>query len=200
MAQIYCSAMDVESSHEITNLLLAWRGGDAAALGELMPITYRNLKAVAGRLLRSERKGQRLETTALVHEVYLRLVNLERIGWRDRTHFYAMSARLMRQILVDHARARERIKRGPDAIRISIDELDPRAETTRPADLVDLDDALRDLAKVDEERARIVELRFFGGLDRDGIAEVLGISSATVSRRWRSSRAWLIQYLASHNA
>ena len=183
-------------SHEITELLLAWRGGDGAALSGLMPITYRSLKAVAARLLRSERDGHILETTALVHEAYLRLVDLERVGWRDRAHFYAMSARIMRQILVDHARARGRIKRGADVIQVSIDEVDLRLDTPRSADLVTLDDALCDLAEIDEERARIVELRFFGGLGRNDIAEVLGLSSATVSRRWLSARAWLIHDLA----
>lgn len=188
--------MDAGASHEITDLLLAWRGGDAAALAELMPITYRSLKAVAARLLRAER-GRALETTGLVHEAYLRLADLDRVGWQDRAHFFAMSARLMRQILVDHARAQRRLKRGADLVHVTIDELEPKADTTRPADLVALDDALRDLAAVDAERARVVELRFFGGLDRDAIAEVMGISSATVSRRWRSARAWLVQYLAA---
>ncbi len=183
------------SQPDITALLVAWRGGDSDALDELMPLTYRSLKAVAGRLLRGERKGQSLETTALVHEAYLRLADLERVSWQDRAHFYAMSARLMRQILVDHARARGRQKRGADQIQISVDELEPKAEPTRPPDLLVLDDALRDLAGVDPEHARVVELRFFGGLGRDEIAEVLGISSATVSRRWRSARAWLLSYL-----
>lgn len=164
-----------------------------------MPITYRSLKAVAARLLRAERGAKSLETTALVHEAYLRLADLERVGWQDRVHFYAMSARLMRQILVDHARARTRLKRGADRVHISIDELEPKSDTTRPQDLVALDDALRDLAAIDPERARVVELRFFGGLDRDAIAEVMSISSATVSRRWRSARAWLVQYLATGN-
>lgn len=187
--------MSDPQAHEITELLLSWRGGNAAALSDLMPITYRRLKAVAGRLLQSERGRDALETTALVHETYLRLVDLDRVEWQDRAHFYAMSARLMRQILVDHARARSRKKRGAGALWLSIDDVGPRADTPRPADLVALDDALRDLAKIDEERARLVELRFFGGLDRKGIGEVLGLSSATVSRRWLSTRAWLIQYL-----
>jgi RNA polymerase sigma factor (TIGR02999 family) len=153
-------------SQDITGLLIAWRGGDSSALGALMPATYRKLKAVAARLLRTERGGHTLETTALVHEAYIRLVDLNRIGWQDRAHFYAMSARLMRQILVDHARARARLKRGSDQIRISIDELQPKDEGTAVPDLVALDDALRDLAALDTERARVVELRFFGGLDR----------------------------------
>jgi RNA polymerase sigma factor (TIGR02999 family) len=182
-------------SQDITGLLIAWRGGDSSALGALMPATYRKLKAVAARLLRTERGGHTLETTALVHEAYIRLVDLNRIGWQDRAHFYAMSARLMRQILVDHARARARLKRGSDQIRISIDELQPKDEGTAVPDLVALDDALRDLAALDTERARVVELRFFGGLDREEIGEVMGLSSATVSRRWRAARAWLLRYL-----
>ncbi len=181
---------------DITDLLLAWRGGDADALAELMPVTYRSLKAVAARLLRNERGGQALETTGLVHEVYLRLADLERVSWQDRAHFYALSARLMRQILVDLARARSRLKRGANQVVISVDELEPKSETTRPPDLLALDDALRDLTKINAEYARVVELRFFGGLGRNEIAEVLGISSATVSRRWRAARAWLSTYLA----
>lgn len=176
-------------------MLIAWRGGDAAALGDLMPATYRKLKAVAARLLRTERNRHALETTALVHEAYLRLADLGRIDWQDRAHFYAMSARLMRQILVDHARARARLKRGSQLVRISIDDLRISSEDSSGPDLVDLDDALRDLAVIDPERARVVELRFFGGLGRDEIAEVMGLSSATVSRRWRAARAWLLHYL-----
>lgn len=193
---LYSGAMSGDAGHEVTDLLLRWRGGDTSALNELMPIAYRKLKAVAGRLLRSEDRDRVFETTALVHETYLRLIDVHRISWQDRAHFYAMCARLMRQILVDQARALGRLKRGGECLRLSIDELDPRAETTRPTDLVVLDDALRDLAKLDEERARIVEMRFFGGLDRDSIAEVTGLSSATVSRRWRSARAWLVKYVA----
>lgn len=192
--------MQDSQSGEITQLLLAWRGGDAEALTALMPVTYRSLKAVAARLLRGERRGQTLETTALVHEAYLRLAELEGVGWKDRAHFYAITARMMRQILVDHARFRGAQKRGSDQVKISVDELEPKADITRPADLLALDDALRDLTEIDPERARVVELRFFGGLGREEIAEVLGISSATVARRWRSARAWLLSYLEASPA
>lgn len=181
---------------DITGLLAAWRGGDDAALAELMPATYRRLKAVAGRLLRAERAGHTLETTALVHEAYLRLADLNRVGWKDRAHFFAMSARIMRQILVDYARARSRQKRSAELVHLAVEDLDLGPNHDAGPDLVAVDDALRDLAVADPERARIVELRFFGGLGRDEIAEVLGISSATVSRRWRSARAWLLHYLA----
>lgn len=185
-----------DTKSDITGLLIAWRGGDAAALGDLMPATYRKLKAVAARLLRTEHRRHALETTALVHEAYLRLADLARIDWQDRAHFYAMSARLMRQILVDHARARKRLKRGSQLARISIDDLRIAPEDSSGPDLVALDDALRDLAAIDPERARVVELRFFGGLGREEIAEVMGLSSATVSRRWRAARAWLLHYLS----
>ena len=183
------------SPSEITDLLLAWRGGDGSALARLMPATYGALKAIAARLLRNECSRQSIATTTLVHEAYVRLANLDRVSWRDRAHFYAMTARLMRQILVDHARERARAKRGPYAIHVSLEELENNVDMIRPADLLALDDALRDLAAIHPEGARIVELRYFGGLNREEIAEVLDISSATVSRRWRSARAWLLQYL-----
>ncbi len=146
--------------------------------------------------MRREGPSQPFETTALVHETYLRLAELERMGWKDRAHFFAMSARLMRQILVDVARARLRQKRSALVVNLSLSELGSSPAPVRPPNLLDLDDALRDLAAADGERARIVELKFFGGMGREEIAEVMGISSATVSRRWRSARAWLLHYLA----
>ena len=191
--------MSDDAANEITSLLVAWRGGDAAALAQLMPLTYRTLREIATYLMRHERGEHTLQTTALVHEAYLRLADLERIGWQDRAHFYAMSARLMRRVLVEHARRRTRAKRGGDAPRISLDELGGVADD-QDLDIIALDDALRDLAVLDAERARIVELRFFGGLEGREIAEVLSISSATVQRRWRSARAWLLRYLTEARA
>ncbi len=181
-------------ARNITHLLVAWRGGNHQALSELMPLVYQRLKVIASRLMRQERQHHTLETTALVHEAYMRLAPLERIDWNDRAHFFAMCARIMRRTLVDRARYHSREKRKAG---------DQRAETTQVRRLTDesapnliaLDDALQDLAKHDAQTAQIVELRFFGGLDREAIAEVLGISSATVTRRWRSARAWLINYL-----
>jgi RNA polymerase sigma factor (TIGR02999 family) len=186
--------MDEGKPHDITGLLLAWRGGDEDALADLMPLVYVRLKAIAGRLVRQERQGHTLETTALVHESYLRLVDLERISWRDRAHFFAMCARIMRRVLVDRARYHGREKRGARAQRVETAEM-RRLVNEREPSLIALDDALRELAVHDTQMAQIVELRFFGGLDRRSIGEVLGISSATVTRRWRSARAWLITYM-----
>ena len=185
--------------HEITGLLVAWRGGDDDALANLLPLVYRRLKTIAGHLVRRERQGHTLEATALVHEAYVRLIDLEGISWQDRAHFYAMCSRIMRRVLVDHARYLGRAKRGGDVQRIDTAELQ-RLPSERPPPLVALDEALAELARHDEEKARIVELRFFGGLDREEIGEVLGISSATVTRRWRSARAWLLSNLRSETA
>ncbi|MEM7354617.1 MAG: sigma-70 family RNA polymerase sigma factor [Acidobacteriota bacterium] len=179
---------------EITGLLVAWRGGDDAALTDLMPLVYQRLREIAGYLVRGERSGHTLETTALVHEAFLRLVDIDRIGWRDRAHFFAMCARIMRRVLVDHARYQCRDKRGGRAHKVECTELLGIASERAPR-LIALDEALSGLAKQDAEMARIVELRFFGGLEREELAEVMGMSSATVTRRWRAARAWLISYL-----
>ncbi len=188
------------ATEEITGLLVAWRGGDSAALAQLMPLTYRTLREIATYLMRRERGEHTLQTTALVHEAYLRLADLERIGWQDRAHFYAMSARLMRRVLVEHARRRTRAKRGGDIPRVSLEDLGGGVADEQDLDIIALDDALRDLAALDAERARIVELRFFGGLEGREIAEVLSVSAATVQRRWRSARAWLLRYLGEARA
>ncbi len=182
------------STHEITGLLLAWRGGDGEALADLMPLVYLRLKEIAGHLVRQERQNQSLDTTALVHEAYLRLVDLERVSWQDRAHFFAMCARVMRRVLVDRARRYGRAKRGAGARRVETREM-RRLSDEREPDLVALDEALKELVAHDAQAAQIVELRFFGGLDRGSIAEVMGISTATVTRRWRSARAWLIAYM-----
>ncbi|MEM6794955.1 MAG: ECF-type sigma factor [Acidobacteriota bacterium] len=175
---------------EITHLLTAWSDGDKRALGELIPKVYSQLEAIAGGYLRSERDGDSLGPGGLVHEAYLRLVDLDRARFRDREHFYAVSAQLMRQILVDHARREGRQKRGGGSQRVDLeDALNVARE--RPPDLLALDDALHSLAKLDPMQAKIVELRYFGGLDRDQIARALGISSATVTRRWLTARALL---------
>ena len=186
--------MAKSDAQDITTLLQAWRGGEQQALTELMPLVYQQLKKIAGHLVSRERQDHTLETTALVHEAYVRLANLERVGWKDRSHFFALCARIMRRILVDYARAHRSEKRGGYARRIESAEL-ALLSSERAPDLVALDEALSELAKRDAERARVVELRFFGGLDREQIALVLGMSSATGTRRWRSARAWLITYL-----
>lgn len=190
--------MPARAQDEITGLLLAWRAGDGDALLELMPLVYERLKHIAGHLLRRERRNGHLDTTVLVHETYLRLADLDRLGWKDRAHFFAMSARLMRQVLVDHARYLQRTKRGGDAITVSLDDIGgaPVSATIAP-EIVALEEALTALKGHDPERAEIVELRFFGGLDRREIAEVTGLSTATVTRRWRSARAWLVDHLES---
>lgn len=182
--------------NEITGLLVAWREGDDDALTRLLPLVYRRLKTIAGHLVRRERQRITLEATALVHEAYVRLIDLEGVGWQDRAHFYAMCSRIMRRVLVDHARYLGRAKRGGDAQRADTAEL-RRLSSERSLPLVALDEVLAELAQYDDQKARVVELRFFGGLDRNEIAEVLGISSATVTRRWRSARAWLLSNLRS---
>lgn len=185
-------------SDDITSLLLAWRGGNENALHLLMPRVYRQLKEIAGHLIHRERQDHTLGATSLVHETYLRVGDFERISWQDRAHFFAMCARVMRRILVDHARSRACRKRGTD---LRVDGLDlARLGHSRAPQLVRLDDALAALVQHDRQMAHIVELRFFGGLDREEIAEVLSISSATVTRRWRAARAWLIHYLGAETA
>ena len=184
---------------EITQLLLAWRGGDDVALDKLIPRVYRQLKQIASFLMKREQAGHKLMTTGLVHEAYLRMGDLSGIEWNDRSHFYAVCSRIMRRVLVDCARAAKRQKRSGGS-RISTSELLEVADTPRPADLVALDEALSALDAENSEMARIVELRFFGGMEREAIATVTGLSSATVTRRWRAARAWLIDELASGDA
>ena len=185
--------MDTDGRRDITEVLLAWRGGDDAAVDVLMPLVYRRLKEIAQHLMRSERKHQTLDPTALVHEAFMRLVDLNRIDWHSRAHFFALSARMMRHVLVDRARYNCRNKRGAGAPHQPLGDIE--LPSFRPHELVALDDALEDLGRHDAEMARVVELRFFGGLDRIEIAEVLGTSRSTVARRWRTARAWLINYL-----
>ena len=183
-----------DSKREVTDLLLAWRAGDGEALPMLLPMVYRQLKLIAARFLRGQHSNQTLRTTALVHEAYLRLVDLDRVRWADRAHFYAVVAKLMRRILVDQARYHRRQKRGKGIVVVPLDEARDVSEM-RAMDVLAVDEALKDLAEVDPEMARIVDLRYFGGLNREEIAEVLGVSSSTVTRRWRSARAWLSRHL-----
>lgn len=187
-----------DQQEKITALLVAWRGGDDAALAALMPLVYRQLKDIARRVLRGQHGHDTLQSTALVHEAYLRLIDLHSMSWKDRVHFFAMSARLMRRILVDHARQQTSAKRGGGEPTLTLDELASAPNEEAPH-LLALDEALRALTEHDPERAHLVELRFFGGLNREEIAEVLGISTATVTRRWRSARAWLRQSLSEEN-
>lgn len=176
--------------HEVTRLLLRWGGGDRQAFDALAPLVYDELRKMAGRYLRRERADHTLQSTALVHEAYLRLVDQNHVQWQNRAQFFGLAAELIRRILVDHARARQAAKRGGAVVRLTLDEaLD--AAIPRNLDLVRLDDALKALAEFDPQQARAVELRFFGGLTIEETAEVLGVSTATVKRDWMIAKAWL---------
>lgn len=177
---------------DITALLVAWGRGDEAALQQLIPLVHRELHQIARRCLKGERPGHTLQPTALVNEAYLRLVDVRRVNWKNRTHFLAMSARLMRRVLVDFARARQSQKRG--GMKVSLDEAHG-GSTERGQDLVALDEALTTLSAIDERKARVIEMRFFGGLTAEETAAVLDVSRETVLRDWRLARAWLMQEL-----
>ncbi len=179
---------------DITSFLSAWSDGDTDALEGLIPKVYEQLGSMAARYLRGERPDHTLSTSALVHESYLRMVEMESVCFTSRGQFYAASARIMRNILVDHARQAGRVKRGGEVRKVPIEEV-AVAESERLPRLVALDDALRRLASTDPEQALVVELRYFAGLNRDEIADVLGISSATVTRRWLTARARLYRCL-----
>jgi RNA polymerase sigma factor (TIGR02999 family) len=180
------------SDYGLTRLLKAWSSGDEEALAELTPLVYGELHRAARRYMARERTGHLLQTTALVNEVYLRLVDCAQIDWRDRAHFFAVSAQLMRRILVDFAREREVRKRGGGVRHISLDEAPTLCKESDP-DLVALDDALTALAAIDERKSKTVELRFFGGLDIDETAAVLKVSSKTITRDWTMAKAWLLR-------
>ena len=179
---------------DITALLVAWGRGDEAALHQLIPLVHRELHQIARRCLKGERPGHTLQPTALVNEAYLRLVDVRRMNWKNRAHFLAMSARLMRRVLVDFARSRQYQKRGGGVMRVSLDEAHG-VSTERGQDLVALDEALTTLSAIDERKARVIEMRFFGGLTAEETAEVLEVSRETVLRDWRLARAWLMQEL-----
>jgi RNA polymerase sigma-70 factor (ECF subfamily) len=186
------------SSQDFTELLVAWGKGEEGAMDRLMPLVYQELRRTAHRQLRGERPGQGPQTTSLVHEAYMRLLDSSRVRWQNRSHFYAVSAQLMRRILVDFARARRAQKRGGDAVRVPIDEaLDALPE--RRADVVALDDALEALAQFDPRKVRVVELRFFGGLSVEETADVLSVSPDTVMRDWKLAKAWLLRELSAEN-
>jgi RNA polymerase sigma factor (TIGR02999 family) len=186
--------MNSARSSSVTKLLHDWRGGDAGALDRLIPIVYQELRAIADRHLRAERPGHTLQPTALVHEVFLRLVGTD-IRWQDRAHFMAVSARTMRRILVDYARTRKRVKRGGNWLRQTLDEGIVMGESSA-LDLVKLDEALIRLNARDKRAARAAELHYFGGLSYEDTAEVLAISPATVHRDLRLAKAWLYKELA----
>jgi RNA polymerase sigma factor (TIGR02999 family) len=179
---------------EPTALLLAWRQGDADALDRLVPLVHHELRRIARRHMRQERKGHTLQASALVNEAYLRLIEIRQVQWQNRLHFFAMASRIMRRILVDAARAKAYQKRGADAQRVTLtDEL----EVAGRQDLVAVDDALTALQRVDARKCQVVELRFFGGLSVEETAEALGVSEGTIRRDWRLAKAWLARELSA---
>jgi RNA polymerase sigma factor (TIGR02999 family) len=184
--------MTVPSSppHEVTRLLVAWSNGDKAALDQLMPLVYSELRRLAHHYMSRERPGHTLQTTALVNEAYLRLVDQESTRWENRAHFFGIAARLMREILVDRARTRRAAKRGGAQVRVSLSKVD-RVASRPDVNLIALDEALHRLEAIDPQKSRIVELRYFGGLSIQETAEVIAISAATVKREWSMARAWL---------
>jgi len=182
--------MAVPATQQVTQLLQAWGQGDHAALDELLPVVHRELRRLARRYMRGERAGHTLQTTALVNEAYLRLVNAREVRWQNRAHFFALSAQFMRRILVDSARAHCELKRGGGHPNITLDEA-VVGPPEKGKDLVALDDALTALADVDPRKSRVIELRYFGGLSVEETAEVLKVSPNTVLRDWRLARMWL---------
>jgi RNA polymerase sigma factor (TIGR02999 family) len=188
--------MSSPTAHEVTQLLRAWSGGDEQALEKLTPLVYEELHRRARHYMARERPGLTIQTTALVHEVYLRLVDFQGVTWQDRAHFLAVCARMMRRILTDFARSRHFQKRGGRAQQISFDEHMVVVSGEPSADLVALDDALNGLAGVDQRKSQVVELRFFGGLSVQETAEVLKVSEETVKRDWRLAKMWLLQEMS----
>lgn len=186
--------MTLPSTHEVTQLLKAWTTGDEQALEKLTPLVYKELHRVARRCMAGQRPDHSLQTTELVNEAYLRLVNCGEMNWQHRAHFFAMSARLMRRILVDFARSRGYQKRGGGVPPVSLDEA-PSVGREPDQNLAALDDALKELSAVDERKSKVVELRYFGGLSIKETAEVLGVSVETVVRDWKLAKIWLLREL-----
>ena len=178
--------MNKSPPNEITERLIAWGAGDRAALDQLLPVVYQELRRMAGNYLRQENPGHTLQPTALVHEAWLRLIDQARVDWRNRAQFFGVAAQMMRRILVDHAKAKHREKRGGDAVKLSLE---------RAGDLLALDDALDELTRVDERKSRVVELRYFGGFTIEEIAQILEVSPETVMRDWKLAKAWLYQQI-----
>src|ERR1051325_1263718 len=182
------------SPEKMTRLLLDWSAGDKAALNELIPLVEQELHRIAHQYMNRENPGHTLQTTVLVNEAYLRLIDQKNVRWQNRAHFFAIAAQTMRRILIDHARSAARAKRGGKARKISLDEV-AIVSQERASELVALDEALERLAMIDPRRGRVVELRFYGGLSNEEIAEVLNISANTVMRDWNMARAWLAREL-----
>jgi RNA polymerase sigma factor (TIGR02999 family) len=188
-----------KSSSPVTELLARWRSGDQKAFDALMPLVYTELRQLAQHYLRQERSDHTLQSTALVHEAYLRMAGKSPPEWQDRAHFFGIAAHLMRQILVEHARGRGAAKRGGGATRMTLDE-SMSITQQKEVDVIVLDKALQDLTALDAQQGRIVELRFFGGLTIEDTSEVLGISPATVKREWVTARAWLFRAMTGETA
>jgi RNA polymerase sigma factor (TIGR02999 family) len=193
----YQPSSEDDQTSETTQLLRAWADGDSGALEQLTPRVYRTLRRIAGYQMQNERSGNSMQATALVHEAYLQLIDVNNVSWQHRAHFFAVSAQIMRHILLDRARRRIAAKRGGTAERVNLDEL-PDLSGNRARELIALEDALNALAKNDPRKARVVELRFFGGLSVDETAEVLSVSPETVMRDWKFARSWLHAQLSSN--
>ena len=191
--------MTDHTPREVTQLLAEWSGGDEAALGELLPLVEKELRRLAHHYMRREREGHTLQTTALINEAYLRLAHGKQTHFQSRAHFFAVAANLMRQIMVDHARARQSAKRGGGLVKVSLDEAATVCDE-RAAELLALDEALGELARDDPRKSRVVELRYFGGLSVEETAEVLKVHPNTVLNDWREARAWLYCVLGSEGA
>jgi RNA polymerase sigma factor (TIGR02999 family) len=184
--------MGTVTTDDLTGLLIEWREGDKAALARLMPLVYDQMRSIAHRYVQRERDGHTLQTSALINEAYLRLAGQQKVGWQDRSHFFAVVAQVMRHLLIDHARRRRYAKHGGDALQVPIDEASTMS-VERATELIALEEALDELAQLDERKSRVVELRYFGGLNLEETAEVLQISPMTVRRDWRAAKAWLFR-------
>jgi len=191
--------MDGDSRGPITDLLNNWRQGDGAALDKLIPLVYQDLRRIAARQLRQERPNHTLQPTALVHEMFLKLVDQDRIQWQNRAQFFGIAAQLIRRVLVDYVRTRNAEKRGGGAVTIALDDVAAEGGG-REIDLIRLDEALQSLAATDEQQSRVVEIRFFGGLSIEETAEVLGISTSTVKRDWIAAKAWLYREMSRRDS
>jgi RNA polymerase sigma factor (TIGR02999 family) len=191
--------MREELQHDVTQILREWSGGDRDAPERLMPLVYDEMRRLARSFLARERDGHTFQPTALVNEAYLRLVDQTRVNWQNRAHFYGIASSMMRRVLIDHARAHATEKRGGVAVHLSIDDVQVPVEK-RAASFLALDEALEKLAQMDPRKARIVEMRFFGGLSDEEIAEVLGVSSRTVLRDWKTARLWLYRELSQNSS
>lgn len=190
--------MSQNTSPEITRMLIALTDGNTEVVNNLLPLIYNELRSLAGNYLRRERVSHTLQPTALVHEAYIKLIDQKQVKWQNRAHFFGIAAQIMRRILVDHARKHTADKRGGDAEKLPIEEEILVVSNEKSHELLALDEALENLEKMDEQKAKIVELRYFGGLSIEETAEVLGVSVATVNRQWRMAKAWLYGQIAKN--